>query len=470
MSDFISLVDANDSTANFVEPTIFVEKFGRIASASITNAPLTILVGKNNTGKSYVATLLWALRDFVNTIAPDRGGTYIDVPEWFSEYFRSASNSKRPRPLEVSGERISDEINKWLAKHKDGIAKNILSLDGATIGSLRIELGGTIWLRPWHRKTAILRDLKSFADRDITSWMISWNKTIDTEHEDRFPAMLRTSATDENYDAIILYSMIVQKFISKSIGGMANSPLYVPAARTGLMLALSSIVNSSIENFGVGDQKVSQGRFTLPTIRFIQRIARDRYQVVKRDNKIVKFLQENILRGTVTQDEQNRALFSYTPDNSETVLPLYVTSSMVSELAPLLAALQQERFSNGIVFEEPEAHLHLSAQRFMARAIAKIVSDGTPVTITTHSDTFIQQINLLLQLNKHPNRAALMKRYGYAEDELLDASNVRAYEFVSTPSGTTVTEVEKTSAGIVVQSINDTLYSLAEEVFAVESD
>jgi hypothetical protein len=34
---------------------------GKVASADISMAPLVLLLGKNNTGKSYVATLAWAI-------------------------------------------------------------------------------------------------------------------------------------------------------------------------------------------------------------------------------------------------------------------------------------------------------------------------------------------------------------------------------------------------------------------------
>ncbi|MCB9552837.1 MAG: hypothetical protein H6705_13325 [Myxococcales bacterium] len=53
--------------------TLKVEDFGRIAAAEVTVKPLTVLVGRNNSGKSYLASLIWGTelggwRDFV---APD---------------------------------------------------------------------------------------------------------------------------------------------------------------------------------------------------------------------------------------------------------------------------------------------------------------------------------------------------------------------------------------------------------------
>ncbi|WP_148294396.1 AAA family ATPase [Azospirillum sp. B506] len=41
--------------------TLHIEELGKLSEAEIQLAPLTIIVGKNNSGKSYLSSLLWAL-------------------------------------------------------------------------------------------------------------------------------------------------------------------------------------------------------------------------------------------------------------------------------------------------------------------------------------------------------------------------------------------------------------------------
>ncbi|MDE6052375.1 MAG: ATP-binding protein, partial [Lachnospiraceae bacterium] len=41
--------------------TMHVEKFGKIESADIEVAPMTLFVGDNNSGKSYIMTLIYGL-------------------------------------------------------------------------------------------------------------------------------------------------------------------------------------------------------------------------------------------------------------------------------------------------------------------------------------------------------------------------------------------------------------------------
>lgn len=40
---------------------LIIEKFGKIERAEIQVSPLTLLVGDNNSGKSYLLSLLWGI-------------------------------------------------------------------------------------------------------------------------------------------------------------------------------------------------------------------------------------------------------------------------------------------------------------------------------------------------------------------------------------------------------------------------
>ena len=48
--------------------TVSVEDVGPIKSASVTLAPFVVLVGRNNSGKSYMASLVWALLNTEDTL------------------------------------------------------------------------------------------------------------------------------------------------------------------------------------------------------------------------------------------------------------------------------------------------------------------------------------------------------------------------------------------------------------------
>jgi hypothetical protein len=141
---------------------------------------------------------------------------------------------------------------------------------------------------------------------------------------------------------------------------------------------------------------------------------------------------------------------------------------MVTELTPIITILKKTSLSGGIVIEEPEAHLHLSAQRSMARAIARLVNAGVPVVVTTHSDTFVQQLNILIQLADRS--AGFSGELGYEAADVIDRRQIRAYELVQTARGSKTRRCEVGEHGIIAPTLNDTIVELAEELLKASAE
>ena len=249
-----------------------------------------------------------------------------------------------------------------------------------------------------------------------------------------------------------------------------KKPVYFPAARTGLMLAYHSITARLFEGLG-GEEDKPRTRLPLPVVRFLQCFTDLYTDSPGKLSPIVAALESDLIEGRVDASKDPVPSFWYEPDLLKTKLPLHATSSMITELTPFLLLLKNGFSENGLVFEEPEAHLHISAQRTLARLLVRIMNAGTRVVITTHSDTFIQQLNNLMQLHAHPKRDKLMKKFGYTAEDLLDPAMVKGYEFNPTKNGkTVVTPTKMNPGGLVVPSLNETLIDLAEELRALQSD
>ena len=104
------------------------------------------------------------------------------------------------------------------------------------------------------------------------------------------------------------------------------------------------------------------------------------------------------------------------------------TSSMVSELAPLILFLKYlVRPGDLLILEEPESHLHPAAQRQLARGIVRLVNAGVRVLITTHSDIIISQVNNLLALRQASPE--LIEQGGFEPEDFLQPDQVGAYLF-----------------------------------------
>ena len=117
-------------------------------------------------------------------------------------------------------------------------------------------------------------------------------------------------------------------------------------------------------------------------------------------NGIAEILESEVLRGEieVRKPAAGYPEFRYRPRKSEQTLRMSQSSSMVSELAPLVFFLRDVvRPGDTLIIEEPEAHLHPAAQTKVALTLARLVRAGVRVIITTHSDWLLEQIGNLVR-------------------------------------------------------------------------
>ena len=110
-------------------------------------------------------------------------------------------------------------------------------------------------------------------------------------------------------------------------------------------------------------------------------------------------------------------------------IPLHLASSSARELVDLYFFLKHVAKKNHLlIIDEPESHLDTSNQILLARLLARCVRAGLKVLITTHSDYLIKEINNLIMLSRpFKDKAAVIKKLKYSTDDFLDSDSVRAY-------------------------------------------
>jgi predicted ATPase len=108
--------------------------------------------------------------------------------------------------------------------------------------------------------------------------------------------------------------------------------------------------------------------------------------------------------------------------------PLHRTSSMVSELAPVVLFLKYLIDPGDfVIIEEPESHLHPASQRKLAAGIVKLIRAGVKVLITTHSGDFVDQLSNFIRLSRIPEEQRVKR--GYSAKDYLSSEEVGAYLF-----------------------------------------
>jgi len=81
-----------------------------------------------------------------------------------------------------------------------------------------------------------------------------------------------------------------------------------------------------------------------------------------------------------------------------------------------------------LFIDEPELNLHPENQIKIARLLVNLVNAGLKVFITTHSDYIIKELNnLLMFANEFPEKPKLMAQQGYTPNDILQAQDLKAY-------------------------------------------
>lgn len=207
----------------------------------------------------------------------------------------------------------------------------------------------------------------------------------------------------------------------------------------------------------------SNNNLTLPISDFVVNIHRESIFSSIYENLNPPIINE-LIGGKILFNHEKQVL-QYIPSSTNKEIPLYASSSLVTETAALSVFNPAFRHNTFIIFEEPEAHLHLSAQREMAKIIAKMINQGCHMLITTHSDTFLQQLNNLIMLNKltehNPN---VLQDFKIKEDETLAGDKVAVYDFQCKDEDKSIAiALELGEYGFIAPSVNDEINNLIQQ-------
>ena len=412
-----------------------VSNFGPIAQANLDLRPLTVFVGPSNTGKSYLAILIYALHK------------HFGISDWMlREYFSS------DRKHDLSSENIHDlaEIAKRVsAKSKrSGAAKSfllpvsIIEIIGSSFNNRSHYVSNEIrrcfglektanLIRNGIRRSAhitihhhvsqsehIKHRLTIKARSDDFKTVIPENARIeiggkdnkDNDYRMRYLrhlaleiSLLRNKG-DEQLDFLHTWQFLeglVDHVCPQLVGSLALPAFYLPADRTGVMHAHSVVVSSLIDRATMTGIRPAARLPMLSGVLadFLEQLIeleprRSSYR--KSPNDHAAQIENAMLGGAVAIEKAEAGgypRFTYQPDGWDHSLPLMNASSMVSELAPVVLYLRHlVRPGTVLIVEEPESHLHPALQVEFTRQLARLVQSGVRVVITTHSEWVLEEL------------------------------------------------------------------------------
>ncbi len=201
-------------------------------------------------------------------------------------------------------------------------------------------------------------------------------------------------------------------------------------------------------------------------VRDIEQIQRNNSFLSQNNPEIIDYI-ENML-GIQYQKEQGYNFIVNTKTN--VAFPHYLASTSVRSLADLHFWLKHQAHEGALLMiDEPELNLHPENQIKMARLFAKLVNVGIKVWITTHSDYIVKELNNLVMLGNVSDREEMLSRFKnekgeneYSENDILKAEDLKAYIAYNLPdgSGATVRKIDVDRYGMVESTFDETINTM----------
>ena len=395
---------------------IKAENFGPIEKAEIDLRPLTVFVGESNTGKTYLAALIYALHQHFRGIS--QFSWAASIPSYFNFASRLLSGSPRSWPEQMEQEMLEvfEKLNaperpfkfSDLPQQAHIQSESVLTDQENFTNELKrcFDLESVSKLIRFTGSSANeMKILLSVREADQTYWSFEARDagsgpTI-TGHINPNLIILRAGHKTEFREISDVEGLFHALRSSRKQTGDAY---YLPAARSGIMQSHGVIASALIKRATrIGLERFEVSTFSGMIADFLEHIVRytKHNGVVSSINYVAEQLEVELLKGKVDVKRPTSEAypeFLYRPDQTEEALRMSHASAMVSELAPLVLFLRGVvRPGDLLIIEEPEAHLHPGAQTKIAQTLARLVRAGVRVIITTHSDWLLQQIGNLIR-------------------------------------------------------------------------
>ena len=429
---------------------LHVEDFGKIKKADIEVKPLTLFVGDNNSGKSYLLSLIWGLRnsDCINMIF-QHSKEYLKLPlsvkieSLISDIFdKKNEDTISSSEFIVTSAEFVAFFNEVLKLEKKYFINIIFNSEKIKIGKLSLSI--------CNQREIKFKLLKN----------ASGNLSVEYDYGSIF---FSENFNFNNYKDVAVREILLS--IVRCYLNNSKNNIYLPAARTGFVLS-KNILNQYGRSiaFTMYQDKMKADKssyFTKPIVDFLDKLEANAVGGTKYKN-IIDFIEREMSNGKIEYINENSKEISYIPNGMNEKFPLMITSALVTELTPLILLLKNHLFINTICYEEPEMCLHPKYQAIMARVLIQLVNKKIDIIATTHSDIILQHINnmcILAGLDKE-KREKIFAKYGLYKTDLIKFDNVNVYQMRVDNNQTVVAQIIPEKYGFDVHTFTDALENI----------
>jgi predicted ATPase len=405
---------------------IKVKNLGALKQAEFTLGDLTIICGKNNTGKTYAT---YALFGFLHTWRQmlsisihenkirqllAQGVVHFDIQEYLDQATEIINKGNQAYTKQLS--KVFATSAERFKEAKFQVSPNIDSISCAEKFERRMRA----------TNAEIFSITKSEESTDLVVTLLAEREAI------KIPAQVIENIIEDAIKDIIFAQLFPRPFIAST-------------ERTGAAIfykELNFARNRLLEELGQADKDIDHMELLFKDYDDYALPIRMNVDFIRQINKSIEqknsFIAENhfdilddftdIIGGSYTITNNNQ--LCYVPrDNKKIKLPMDESSSAVRSLLDIGFYLRHEAQRGDLLMvDEPELSLHPENQRRIIRLFARLVNVGIKVFITTHSDYIIKELNTLIMLsNDKPHLKRIAQIENYRLEELISSEKIKVY-------------------------------------------
>ncbi|KAB2906895.1 MAG: AAA family ATPase [Ignavibacteriaceae bacterium] len=434
-----------------------IKNLGKISESSFELNDLTVLVGDNNSGKTYITY------------------TTYGVIKYLSHYLKFGNLKKIVDELKVKGQ--------VKLEHFD--LKNLMDKSTVRIPPNNIK---KLFRNIFNDKESIFEnatfELEYLFPETLKDsrfeFRLGKNTTLEGEIKNNILNLTLTLTSKVDLENTTLTFLLSDLLKSIFIPQILPNPFIVTAERLGISLFYKEL--DERRNFMIeGLQKLQHNEDDLHPLDLITGMSAyyatpirdhiaftrniDNFQKNRTKIDLTKTFEilKQIL-GAEFKKETKKDIRFYTKKKkiNKFDIPLYLASSSARCLVDIYFFLRCiAKPGDLLIVDEPESHLTLRNQRFMAKLFASLVNSGIKVFITTHSDFLVKELNNLIMLNNEfEGKENFLKEFKniYDKNDFLSPNKISIYQ----AKNGKLEKMEVTEKGVAVPYFDEEINSIFE--------
>ncbi len=410
------------------------KNLGYIDEAKIELGNLTVIFGKNNTGKTYISYALYSLfnnwQKFIQfnflkkyfSLFIKKGSVKIDLSNYEKDLIKI---------IEILGKKYSKNLYNFFSVNEDFFKNVNVSID---LETFKIDFS-----KPINQKVGFQEKIEIIINKEENDTILTIDTISLNSEWNKIPEFIFHD---------ILNNILGQYFFSN----IFSRPYIITSERTGISLFWKELdINKNIlidkilkkknikkiDFFELLTDQISRYaepiKSNIDDVRDIINLTKQKSYILKnKENEKFKYLLNfwtSIINGSYKFTENEIYFIPKKEKNRDKVkIPVYVSSSASKSVLLLDVYIKNVAQKGDILFfDEPELNFHPENQRKIIDLLVQLSNLGIKVFITTHSDYILKELNNLIMMYHSKFKDMIIKKYGYSDLSTLDKNNIKAY-------------------------------------------